>query len=125
MRTRPDEEARVLRAAASALDGCERIVLAISGGLDSMVLLDAVARSLNAPRSTVVVATFDHRTGNHASRAARLVERRAEKLGFKCVVGIAVARGTRESEWREERWRFLRAAASQFRAPVFTAHTLD
>jgi len=125
MRTRPDEEARVLRAAASALDGCERIVLAISGGLDSMVLLDAVARSLNTPRSSVLVATFDHRTGNHASRAARLVERRAEKLGFKCVAGIAVARGTRESEWREERWKFLRATANQFRAPVFTAHTLD
>lgn len=100
-------------------------MLAISGGLDSMVLLDAVARSLSTPRSTVLVATFDHRTGNHASRAARLVERRAEKLGFKCVVGVALARGTRESEWREERWKFLRATARQFRAPVFTAHTLD
>jgi len=90
-----------------------------------MVLLDAVFRSLNTPRSSVLVATFDHRTGNHASRAARLVERRAEKLGFRCLVGIAVARGSRESEWREERWKFLRAAANQFRAPVFTAHTLD
>jgi tRNA(Ile)-lysidine synthase len=125
MRNRPDEEARVLRAAASALDGRDRVVLAVSGGLDSMVLLDAISRSLSSPRSSVLVATFDHRTGDHASRAARLVQRRAEKARLKCVVGIATTRGTRESEWREERWKFLRATAEDFRAPVFTAHTRD
>jgi tRNA(Ile)-lysidine synthase len=41
------------------------------------------------------------------------------------VVGTATRLGTRESEWREERWRFLRSTAREFRAPVFTAHTLD
>jgi tRNA(Ile)-lysidine synthase len=90
-----------------------------------MVLLDAVSRSLKSPRPSVLVATFDHRTGNHASRAARLVQRRAEKARLKCVVGTATRLGTRESEWREERWRFLRSTAREFRAPVFTAHTLD
>lgn len=115
----------MLRAAESALDGRERLVLAISGGLDSMVLLDAVSRSIKSPRSSVLVATFDHRTGSHASRAARLVQRHAEKARLKCIVGVAQTRGTRESEWRDERWRFLRATGKQFRAPVLTAHTLD
>jgi len=125
MRRRPDEEATVLRAAASALEGRERLILAISGGLDSMVLLDAVARSLESNRPSILVATFDHRTGNHASRAARLVQRQAEKRRLKCVVGVAARKGTRESEWREERWNFLRTTARNFRAPVVTAHTLD
>jgi len=125
MRRRPDEEATVLRAAASALEGRERLILAISGGLDSMVLLDAVARSLESHRPSILVATFDHRTGNHASRAARLVQRQAEKRRLKCVVGVAVKKGTRESEWREERWNFLRTTAKNFRAPVVTAHTLN
>ena len=90
-----------------------------------MVLLDAISRSLSAPRSSVLVATFDHRTSDHASRAARLVQRRAEKTRLKCIVGTARKRGTRESEWREERWKFLRMTAKNFRAPVFTAHTRD
>jgi len=90
-----------------------------------MVLLDAVSLSLSAPKSTVLVATFDHRTGNHASRAARMVERKALQSGFRCVVGTAQKPGRKESEWRDERWRFLRSVARNFKAPVFTAHTLD
>jgi tRNA(Ile)-lysidine synthase len=125
MRIRCDEEARVQNSAASALAGRNRVVLAVSGGLDSMVLLDAVSRSLSAPKSSVLVATFDHRTGNHASRAATLVDRKARQLGFRCVTGVAQTVGKRESEWREERWQFLRAIAKDFKAPVFTAHTLD
>lgn len=124
MRTRPDEEARVLRAAASALSGRERVVLAVSGGLDSMVLLDAAA-SAAASRTSVLVATFDHRTGSHASRASRLVDKRAAALGLRCVTGVAQFRGTREHEWRDERWKFLRSVARDFRAPIVTAHTLD
>ncbi|HEU4878511.1 MAG TPA: tRNA lysidine(34) synthetase TilS, partial [Gemmatimonadaceae bacterium] len=125
MRARSDEEARVLNAASSAVLGRARSVLAISGGLDSMVLLDAVAATHTGPRSSVLVATFDHRTGDHASRAAKMVEKRALSLGFRCVVGTAVKLGSRESEWREERWKFLRATAENFKAPVLTAHTLD
>ncbi len=125
MRTRPDEEAGVLRAAASALDGRERVVLAVSGGLDSMVLLDAVAASIAGTRSRVLVATFDHRTGAHASRAAKMVKKRAESLRLRCVVGDATATHTREHEWREERWKFLRETANGFMSPVLTAHNVD
>jgi len=118
----PDEEAAVLTAAQAALENRERVVLAVSGGLDSMVLLDAVA-SVASKRSGILVATFDHRTGSHATMAAKLVEKRSAALGLRCVVGIATVRGTRESEWRDERWRFLRSTAKSFRAPVVTAHT--
>lgn len=125
MRTRRDEEARVIDAAASALSGYDRVVLAVSGGLDSMVLLDAISEAHTGPKSSVLVATFDHKTGAHALRAARLVDRRARHLGFNCVIGTATVVGTREHEWRYDRWRFLRSVADDFMAPVVTAHTLD
>jgi tRNA(Ile)-lysidine synthase len=125
MRYRPDEEAPVLQAAASALNGHERVVLAVSGGLDSMVLLDAAAQVVPKAATRLRVATFDHRTGHHASRAAKLVEKRCQSLGLKCIVGTAAQVGIRESEWREERWRFLRSTAKKFKGVVATAHTLD
>lgn len=115
----------MLQAAASALHEHERFVLAVSGGLDSMVLLSAVAETFRGRRSALLVATFDHRTGPHASRAAQLVEKRATSLGLRCKVGVANHTGTREAEWRDERWRFLRATAERFKGSIATAHTLD
>lgn len=124
MTSRSQEEAKVLNAARSALAGHERVVLAVSGGLDSMALMDAVAQLIGT-RSSVLVATFDHRTGSHASKAARLVESRANALGFRSVVGVAGKVCIKEHEWRQQRWDFLRSTGEQFRAPIFTAHTLD
>jgi tRNA(Ile)-lysidine synthase len=54
-----------------------------------------------------------------------MVERKSRQLGFRCVIGTAATLGKKESEWRDERWRFLRSVATNFKAPVFTAHTLD
>jgi tRNA(Ile)-lysidine synthase len=126
MRNRPDEAADVvLRAAASALTGRERIVLAVSGGLDSMVLLDSISASIPHAGTSVLVATFDHRTGPHSGKSATTVRKTAEAFGLPVVVGTAVERKSKEHEWRDERWRFLRATAEQFSAPVVTAHTLD
>lgn len=115
----------MLRATASALNGRERVVLAVSGGLDSMVLLDAAAETLSGTPSGILVATFDHRTGDHSFRAAKMVQKRAEALRLRCVVGLATQPRSREHEWREERWQFLRSTGESFTAPVVTAHTLD
>ena len=115
----------MLRAASSALSGRERVVLAVSGGLDSMVLLDAARRCAALSSSSIIVATFDHRTGPHSAKAAKAVAKRAESLGLRCVVGVATRTSSKEHEWRDERWKFLRATALQLRAPVVTAHTLD
>ena len=125
MRIRSDEEAVVPRAAALALRGCERVVLAVSGGLDSMVLLHSVAETWQMSRSGILVATFDHGTGAHATRAVKLVQARAAHLGLECATGIAAGSRSREHEWRQDRWAFLRATAKNFAAPVVTAHTLD
>src|SRR4051812_47249644 len=78
-------------------------LLAVSGGVDSMVLLDAAATVL--ARQELVVATFDHGTGPAATAAVALVAARTQACALQCVVGRASVRGTSEAVWRAERWR--------------------
>ena len=119
------EGSRVENAVETALSKCDCAVLAISGGLDSMVLLTAAARLPARSRRNITVATFDHGTGRAAGRAAALVARHAFRLGFTCVSGRASTVGSREEEWRRARWQFLKQVAAARDAQVATAHTLD
>lgn len=102
----------------------ERAVLAVSGGIDSMVMLHAAAAVL--PTQRIVAATFDHGSGLHAVAAADLVERVAMSYGVTVVIGRgrAVDRPS-EASWREARLSFLRAAAMEFGATISMAHTRD
>lgn len=101
----------------------EPLVLAVSGGRDSMALLHAMARW--APGRVAAVATFDHGTGSHATEAASLVAAQARRLGLTVVRERARTGGSSEAEWRDARWAFLRRVARGFRARVATAHTRD
>jgi tRNA(Ile)-lysidine synthase len=112
-----------LDAVTSALGSRPRLVLAVSGGLDSMVLLDAAARV--CANRIVAVLTFDHRTGAHASRAVAIVRREAERRGLRVVAGRASAKVAGEAAWREARWSFLTSVAKSTDAAVVTAHTRD
>ncbi len=125
MRVAAVEASQVESAVGAALGDCAHSVLAVSGGLDSMVLLTAASRLTGPARRGITVATFDHGTGNAAGRAAALVARHASELGFACVSGRASAIGTREEEWRRSRWAFLRQVADTRGAQVVTAHTRD
>ncbi|MFN9312088.1 ATP-binding protein, partial [Gemmatimonas sp.] len=67
-----------------ALQGTSQpLVLAVSGGCDSMALLHAMARW--APSRVAAVATFDHATGDYATEAASLVAAQARRLGLTVV----------------------------------------
>jgi tRNA(Ile)-lysidine synthase len=118
--SRPDLEDRVRE----ALGRTTGVVLAVSGGRDSMALLHAAASV--APERVRVVATFDHATGPHASAAAELVAARASAYGLVCRSGRAPS-GTLHSEaaWRAVRWRFLRAVAAEYGSSVATGHSRD
>ena len=110
-------------AVAKALAGKPRVVLAVSGGTDSMALLEAAAHAARA--RIFAVATFDHGTGEAARRAAALVADRTLALGLRIVTGQSGAPGRTEAEWRAARWGFLRGVARESRATIVTAHTRD
>ena len=103
------------------------LLLAVSGGLDSMALLSAMATV--ARRRVAGVATFDHGTGAAATDAARHVCESAAAAGLQVVMGRMDAecsvREGREATWRAARHRFLGEAAAGLGARVVTAHTED
>ena len=111
---------RILSEVRRGLRG-DRVVLAVSGGIDSMVLLDAAAE---VARDRVSVATFDHGTGPEATRAAHCVALRARTLGLPCDRAVAARRANSEAELRSLRWTFLNDVA-QTRGRVATAHTAN
>jgi tRNA(Ile)-lysidine synthase len=122
--------ARVRGAVGRALRDRDRVVLAVSGGRDSMVLLDVMANCF--ADQVECVATFDHGTGSAAREAAALVARRARELGFAVrlghashVPGAGPAAARREADWREARWSFLNEVSRTAGAAVATAHTRD
>lgn len=115
---------RIRDEVARALAPSPRVILAVSGGLDSMTLLDAVAHT--APERVRAVAVYDHRTGSAARRAVRHVRTTAASLGLPLRVGVAPrALPAREAAWRDARWRFLRDVAREHGAQVVTGHTRD
>src|SRR5437899_469023 len=109
-----------LRASIGATD---RVVLAISGGVDSMVLLDAVRHAVSPAR--LVIAHFDHGTGPAAIAARAAVVARAAALGIRCVVGRAESALGNEAALRDARWRFVRSVCDEHDAAPSTAHTED
>lgn len=101
-----------------------RWLLAVSGGRDSMVLLDAMASA--RPGEIAAVATFDHGTGAAARRACALVEREAEARALTVVSERAPAgSAAREADWRAARLAFLHGWAREMSAEILTGHTRD
>ncbi len=114
---------RRVEEAVRAAIGQQRVLLAVSGGLDSVALLHAALAA--APERVAAVATFDHRTGARAREAVSLVVRCCAARGVRCLTGRAPRQHDTEAGWRTERWRFLRECAALEGARVTTAHHLD
>jgi len=126
----PDAVPRAIRAAFALAD--RPVVLAVSGGADSMALMHAAASV--APSLVALVATFDHGSGPAAQAAARLVTDVAATRGLPVLAGGGASADPRETSarpteaaWRAARWAFLRRAAAACGpgTPIATAHTRD
>jgi tRNA(Ile)-lysidine synthase len=111
-----------------------RILVAVSGGVDSMVLLHVLHELTPAHQWTLVVAHLNHQLRGRSSQAdARFVQDQCGRLGLPCVVGSrdvqTVAKRRKisvEMAAREARHRFLVQAARRRRCPVVVlAHHAD
>ncbi|HEX7195197.1 MAG TPA: tRNA lysidine(34) synthetase TilS, partial [Candidatus Limnocylindria bacterium] len=130
-----DELAAALDAGARALgiSDVASMVLAVSGGPDSMALLHGAARLVGTPARgwRLTVAHLDHGLRDDSADDATFVADAALELDVPCQVGrIDVAALARdegrsiEDAGREARYRFLEEIAPQD-ALIVTAHTAD
>jgi tRNA(Ile)-lysidine synthase len=119
---------RAVRRALADLDPGARVLVACSGGADSLALLSATCFEARRPALTVIGVTVDHglQPGS-ADRAARVVEQ-MRALGAEAG-SVAVAVGTSggpEAAARAARYGALDAAAEEHGADVvLLGHTRD
>ena len=104
-----------------ALD--ERVVLAVSGGADSMVMASLLFDT--RPELIAAIATVNHGTGPAATDAVDLVSDWAAERRLPLRVGTVRAARASESAWRAARWAFLKTVAAERGARVAVAHTED
>ncbi|MGX1309616.1 tRNA(Ile)-lysidine synthase [Amorphus suaedae] len=115
----------------SAVRGHERVVLAVSGGSDSMALMALyhAFRRADPAAPAAIVATIDHGLRAEAADDARFVLEAAAALGFEAVArrweGEKPASDIQAAA-RDARYRLLAAIAREAGASaILTAHTLD
>lgn len=101
------------------------LLLAVSGGADSMAMLLACAEIGERLRKRMTAAHFAHGLRPSADRRERAAVRRAaESLGVPFVSGAGQSPRD-EAGARDARYRFLAQAAAGCAAAVLTAHTQD
>ena len=105
-----------------------RYVVAVSGGVDSVVLLDVLMRDsgLTAPEYEFVVAHFDHGIRPDSSQDASFVADLAKKYDLQFQTRREEL-GERASEElaRTRRYDFLRSVANRDHTRLITAHHAD
>lgn len=95
----------------------EKLLVAVSGGLDSMVLLRVLHELAAVHGWQLVVAHFNHHLRGRASEAdAALVRRTADRLGWPCVIEHG-----RVADFAAEKGLSIEMAARQLRHE-FLAH---
>ena len=112
-----------------------RVVVAVSGGADSVALLLALSELIKANKLklNLFVAHLDHALRTKSKADSLWVVALAKRLHYKCLtrrVDVKARAGRRgdnlEQAARDERYRFLAQVAKEKRAGVvLTAHTMD
>ena len=102
----------------------KKYLVAVSGGIDSIVLLDLMVKKYSA--NQLVVAHFDHGIRQDSADDALFVKELAKSYGLK-FESRAEKLGPRASEElaRTRRYFFLREMAKKHQAIITTAHHAD
>jgi tRNA(Ile)-lysidine synthase len=104
------------------------ILLAVSGGPDSVALAHAVGQMATQGRGRAILAHFNHNTRGQASQDdADFVQQLALELGFSAVIeSRPTGAPDDEASLREDRYRFLHQQARRLGARyVATGHSAD
>ncbi|OYW25798.1 MAG: histidine kinase [Hydrogenophilales bacterium 12-63-5] len=97
------------------------VIVAVSGGPDSVALLRGLVALSQEFQLTITVAHFNHRfRGAEADADARFVEHLSASRGLKCIVQAASAGSVsvREASARHVRYQFLESVTQEERAAV-------
>ena len=99
-------------------------IVAVSGGVDSVVMLDRLVR---ADEARLIVAHVDHGIRAESGEDAEFVAELAAKYGLSYEsVQLQLGAEASEAEAREKRWEYLRTLKTRYRADVIvTAHHAD
>lgn len=102
-----------------------KYIIAVSGGVDSVVLLDVLTKNMRAG-DEYIVAHFDHGIRQDSREDARFVRELAEKYGHDFVMQREeLGADASEAIARERRYKFLHSLADKHQAQLITAHHLD
>lgn len=101
----------------------EVLVVALSGGVDSMTLADFLF-SLSLPQ-TIILAHFDHHLRPTSTKQANEIVAYWQERGQQVIVGEWETPSPGEQGAREARYEFLTQIAKEKHAALVTAHHLD
>ena len=103
------------------------VLVAVSGGADSMALLRSLCAAHDDMHGRLVAAHFNHRLrGEESDRDESFVRENCATLGVACVTAVASTFPPSEDSARKARYDFLSQVAKERGARfVATAHTAD
>lgn len=97
-----------------------KLILAVSGGVDSMALL------VMYKQADIVVAHIDHGTRKSSAEDADFVRRKCQELGVKFYeTRLKLGEGVSEELARKKRYEFLKTIQEKEGGTLCTAHHLD
>jgi tRNA(Ile)-lysidine synthase len=115
-----------MKAARPLVSPGDTVLVGVSGGADSLALLDLTARTAKSLGINPVVGHLDHGWRADSADDARAVVAEAEQRGLPCVTERAALTDRSEARARDARLRFFaRTAAELGGSGVFLGHTAD
>lgn len=103
----------------------EKFNIAVSGGVDSMLLLDIFRQGVNSNNFNVL--HFNHKIRSDSDNDEQIVLNYCKKHSINCVVGCGnnLKGKNLEMRAREQRWNFLENFSKGFTNLIITAHHLN